>query len=101
MSTVTFGCDDFAPHDTSKSARLPLLRRVLKNIVGLFCAVRHRTEMRQLMSSDPRLLEDIGITQSDVMSAMSRSIFTDPTQDIGARIDRRHAAWRKHTGQSN
>ncbi len=92
MSTTTFGCDEFARHD---SANLQLHQRIAKKISNLVCAVRHRTEMRQLLAGDPRLLEDIGISQSDVLSAMSRSVLQDPTQETGERVDRRHAAWRR------
>ena len=95
MSTVTYGCVGFSPHGSRLLENLPIHRRIAAKIGHFWCALRHRAEIRKLMSGDPRLLEDIGISQSDVMSALSRSILTDPTEDLAARVDRRHAAWRK------
>ena len=95
MSTVTFGCDHFSPHGSRSLEYIPIHKRIAGKISHFWCALRHRAEMRKLMTGDPRLLEDIGISQSDVMSAMSRSILSDPTADLAARVDRRHAAWQK------
>ena len=95
MSTVTYGCDDFSRHNSGGYQNLTVLQRLRKKVADIFCAMRHRAEMRQLLTGDPRLLDDIGISQSDVMSALSRSILEDPSAELGARLDQRHEARRR------
>jgi uncharacterized protein YjiS (DUF1127 family) len=46
---------------------------------GLVKALRHRREIKHLAEFDDRMLRDIGLTRSDVSSALSEPLLRNPS----------------------
>src|SRR4051794_24190007 len=71
MNRSTFSSTTF-----SGMAALGLLARALTNLV---IALKHRREVRHLAELDDRMLADIGLTRSDVTSALDESLIRNPS----------------------
>jgi len=69
-------------------------RIVTARVVGLWRAVQNRRSVKQLLEWDPRMLNDIGLTQGDVRSAMSGPIGEDPSYRLSVLSVERRAAIR-------
>lgn len=69
-----------------------LLDLIAGRIARLRTAIRNRRSVKLLVSWDDRMLNDIGLTRGDVVSAMSGSIGDDPGYRLSALAsERRHA----------
>ena len=65
---------------------------VAERLARLRTAIRNRRSVKQLVTWDDRMLNDIGLTRGDVVSAMSGSIGDDPGYRLSALArERRHA----------
>ncbi len=69
-------------------------RIVIARVAGLWRAVQNRRSVKQLLEWDPRMLNDIGLTQGDVLSAMSGPIGEDPSYRLSVLSVERRAAIR-------
>ncbi|MBB4040130.1 uncharacterized protein YjiS (DUF1127 family) [Microvirga flocculans] len=69
------------------------LERLLRSLVDLAKALRHRREIKHLAEFDDRMLKDIGLTRSDVYSALSEPLVRNPSWVLVRRAEResRHA----------
>lgn len=80
------------------SAERPLVRSVVgfvsEKLGRLFAARRARREIAKLARSHDGLLEDIGLTRSDVDWALMRHWSEDPSEALAARLQCRKAATR-------
>ncbi|WP_157961387.1 DUF1127 domain-containing protein [Microvirga flavescens] len=52
-------------------------------------ALKHRREVRALAEFDERMLKDIGLTRSDVDSALDESVFNNPSVLLVRSVERR------------
>ena len=79
LSTMTF----------SGMATLGLFARMLTNLVK---ALRHRREIKNLAEFDDRMLADIGLTRSDVWSALDEPFTRNPSWVLVRRAERHSCA---------
>jgi hypothetical protein len=57
----------------------------------LVVAIKHRRELALLADRDDRMLEDVGLTRSDLRDAYSEPLWRDPTSLLARRRARRMA----------
>src|SRR5258706_16106871 len=70
--------------------------RVLANATAqLVRAIKHRRDAQILARLDPKMLADIGLTQSDVRDAFSEPLWRDPTGVLATRISERRSGRRR------
>ena len=69
-------------------------RSVLARLAGLWRAVQNRRSVKQLLEWDSRMLNDIGLTPGDVLSAMSGPVSEDPSYRLSVLSVERRAAIR-------
>jgi uncharacterized protein YjiS (DUF1127 family) len=55
------------------------LEQFARSLVALTKALRHRREIKNLAEFDDRMLKDIGLTRSDVSSALSEPLTRNPS----------------------
>jgi uncharacterized protein YjiS (DUF1127 family) len=55
------------------------LEQFARSLVALTKALRHRREIKHLAEFDDRMLKDIGLTRSDVSSALSEPLTRNPS----------------------
>lgn len=69
----------------------------VRSLSNLAQALKHRGEIRHLAEFDDRMLKDIGLTRSDVSSALSEPLLRNPSRTLvrsaarhsrGERLDR-------------
>ena len=58
---------------------LSVLGQFVRSLAGLSRALRHRGEIKHLAEFDDRMLKDIGLTRSDVSSALSEPLLRNPS----------------------
>ena len=56
----------------------------VQHVAALWHAAQNRRSLSRLLEWDEHMLRDIGLTQSDVRSALSTSIADDPSLRLGA-----------------
>ncbi|KFG67316.1 hypothetical protein JH26_24990 [Microvirga sp. BSC39] len=52
---------------------------IVRSLTNFAKALRHRGEIRHLAEFDDRMLKDIGLTRSDVSSALSEPLIRNPS----------------------
>jgi uncharacterized protein YjiS (DUF1127 family) len=57
-------------------------------IAGLVKALRHRREIKHLAEFDDRMLRDIGLTRSDVSSALAEPLLRNPSRVLVRSVER-------------
>lgn len=60
-------------------ADMTALVQVVRSLTNLAKALRHRREIRHLAELDERMLKDIGLTPSDVSSALLEPLLRNPS----------------------
>ncbi len=86
---------EMSQHACSEGSRLAALFSVVANRVArLRTAIRNRRSVKLLVAWDDRMLNDIGLTRGDVVSAMSGSIGDDPGYRLSALASERRRAER-------
>ncbi len=55
------------------------LEQFARSLAALTKALRHRREIKHLAEFDDRMLKDIGLTRSDVSSALSKPLSRNPS----------------------
>jgi uncharacterized protein YjiS (DUF1127 family) len=75
----------------SGTAALGLLARALTNLV---VALKHRREVKHLAEFDDRMLADIGLTRSDVTSALDEPLIRNPSWVLVRSAERHSRAER-------
>jgi uncharacterized protein YjiS (DUF1127 family) len=79
----------------TSGARLTVLAgSVLDRVAKLWRAIQNRRSVKQLLEWDARMLQDIGLTRGDVVSAMSGPIKDDPAYRLSVLSVERRAATR-------
>ena len=68
----------------------PLLGQVVRSLVGLVTALRHRREVMNLAEFDDHMLKDIGLMRGDVSSALAEPLFLNPSWVL-VRCAQRHS----------
>lgn len=68
-------------------------------VAAAWRAARNRRSVNQLLSWDDRMLSDIGLTQSDVRSALASRFAEDPSYRLRAFCGERKAGTRAQRGQ--
>jgi uncharacterized protein YjiS (DUF1127 family) len=58
---------------------MSVLGQFVRSLTGLSKALRHRGEIKHLAEFDDRMLKDIGLTRSDVSSALSEPLIRNPS----------------------
>ncbi len=58
---------------------MSVLGQFVRSLTDLSRALRHRGEIRHLAEFDDRMLKDIGLTRSDVSSALSEPLLRNPS----------------------
>jgi uncharacterized protein YjiS (DUF1127 family) len=66
-------------HDTS------LINQLLQASVSAFRKFQNRRKLKHMLDLSPHLLNDIGLTRSDVVDAIGSSRFQNPTDVLNAR----------------
>ena len=74
-----------AVHDTS------LINQLTQAAVAVFRKHQNRRKLKHMLDLSPQLLDDIGLTRSDVVDAISSSRFHNPTDVLNARRAKRIA----------
>jgi uncharacterized protein YjiS (DUF1127 family) len=70
------------------------LGQVARSLVDVTKALRHRREVRHLAEFDDRMLKDIGLTRSDVYSALSEPLIRNPSWVLVRSAERHSRAER-------
>lgn len=78
------------------NAAIEILGALANRVAGAWAAWRNRREIRHLLEFDDHMLADIGLSRSDVLAAMMRDPFDDPSNRLirarnKARAADRHA----------
>ena len=60
------------------------LGQFARSLVDLAKALRHRREIKHLAEFDERMLADIGLTRSDVMSALDEPLHAQSVMGVGS-----------------
>jgi uncharacterized protein YjiS (DUF1127 family) len=92
MTTTQFDVSQLQSPAGEKLAALG--RSVLGRVAGLWRAVQNRRSVKQLLEWDARMLNDIGLTPGDVLSAMSGPVGEDPSYRLSVLSVERRAAIR-------
>lgn len=66
-------------HDTS------LANQLLQTAVAAFQNFRNRRKIKHMLDLSPHLLDDIGLTRSDIVDAIGSSRFQNPSDVLNAR----------------
>ena len=64
---------------TVRAPGMAALGQFARSLVDLAKALRHRREIKNLAEFDERMLKDIGLTRSDVHSALSEPLTRNPS----------------------
>jgi uncharacterized protein YjiS (DUF1127 family) len=75
LSTLTF-------------SSMAALEQFVRSLAGLAKALRHRGEVKHLAEFDERMLKDIGLTRSDVSSALSEPLLRNPSWVLVRSVER-------------
>ena len=67
---------------------LAALGQFARSLVDLAKALRHRREIKHLAEFDERMLADIGLTRSDVTSALDEPLTRNPSWVLVRRAER-------------
>jgi len=70
------------------------LGQIARSLVDVTKALRHRREVRHLAEFDDRMLKDIGLTRSDVASALSEPLIRNPSWVLVRSAERHSRAER-------
>lgn len=92
MATTQFDVSQLQSPAGEKLAALG--RIVLGRVAGLWRAMQNRRSVKQLLEWDARMLNDIGLTPGDVLSAMSGPVGEDPSYRLSVLSVERRAAIR-------
>jgi uncharacterized protein YjiS (DUF1127 family) len=92
MTTTQFDVSQLQSPAGEKLAALG--RIVLARVARLWRAVQNRRSVKQLLEWDSRMLNDIGLTPGDVLSAMSGPVGEDPSYRLSVLSVERRAAIR-------
>lgn len=80
-------------HVTGASLKTPGRRSLVARISGYLSRVRRRAAARraaiELLEQDDRMLDDMGLTRHDVVSALACSDVTDTTEFLALRRQER------------
>ncbi len=68
---------------------LTALEQFVRSLTNLAKALRHRREIRHLAELDERMLKDIGLTPSDVSSALLEPLLRNPSWVLIRSAERR------------
>ena len=68
----------------------PLLGQVVRSLVDLVTALRHRREVMNLAEFDDHMLKDIGLMRGDVDTALAEPLFLNPSWVL-VRCAQRHS----------
>lgn len=79
----------FSTARTSSGALLQALGRALAYLRSVLVALRHRREVMQLCTWDDRMIEDVGLTRSELVGALQVPLTRDPSQVLAAGNVRR------------
>src|SRR5919201_5078282 len=86
-------------HDIIRHSTLSILKaiRVLgaavaERVAGVAKILRNRRNLEFLASLDDRMLRDIGLTRSDLRSALSEAFWRDPGAALISRVGQRGSA---------
>ena len=80
------------------SFALPLgaqFRRLIRELAGLARAISGRRLLAELARLDDRMLNDIGLTRSDLREAAAESFLNDPTTKLLGHVAERRAVRRR------
>ena len=92
MTTTQF---DVSQLQSPTGEKLTALGRIIiGRVAGLWRAMQNRRSVKQLLEWDARMLNDIGLTPSDVLSAMSGPVGEDPSYRLSVLSVERRAAIR-------
>jgi uncharacterized protein YjiS (DUF1127 family) len=61
----------------------------MRQVAELVRAIEHRREVRHLAELDERFLKDIGLSRSDVASALSEPLYRNPSILLVRSAERR------------
>ena len=92
MTTTQFDVSQLQSPAGEKLAALG--RIVVRRVAGLWRAMQNRRSVKQLLEWDARMLNDIGLTPGDVLSAMSGPVGEDPSYRLSVLSVERRAAIR-------
>jgi uncharacterized protein YjiS (DUF1127 family) len=92
MTTTQFDVSQLQSPAGEKLAALG--RSVFARVAGLWRAMQNRRSVKQLLEWDARMLNDIGLTPGDVLSAMSGPVGEDPSYRLSVLSVERRAAIR-------
>ncbi|MDP2621878.1 MAG: DUF1127 domain-containing protein [Hyphomicrobiales bacterium] len=70
-------------------------RRAFHEIARFFQAVGNRRAVRRMTLLDDRLLADIGLSRTDVTSALAQPVWVDPSRNLAETVEyrRRGRLW--------
>lgn len=71
---------------------------LFQQVRRLVRAIAHRLEVRELATFDEHMLKDIGLTRTDVLSALSEPLGRDPSVHLVARSLERQTVARRFGG---
>lgn len=99
MSTTlcSDGCDTLSTRNPPLSTVIP---RAVAELGRLWKAWRHRTQVAPLAQLDERMLADIGLTPSDVRSALAAPFGEDPSMTLQRLAHERRVARREALRES-
>ena len=79
---------------TMTFSSMAVLGQIVRSLVNVTKALRHRREIRHLAEFDDRMLKDIGLTRSDVASALSEPLIRNPSWVLVRSAERHSRAER-------
>ena len=83
-------------HSPSDGFKTPndIFRSVADVTAAVWNAMRHRRSVGKLADMDKHALDDLGLTESDVRSALDQPLMSDPSRYLTTMVTNRHeAAW--------
>jgi uncharacterized protein YjiS (DUF1127 family) len=81
---------------TRTAPGMAALGQFARSLVDLAKALRHRREIKNLAEFDDRMLADIGLTRSDVTSALDEPLTRNPSWVLVRSAERHSRAERSH-----
>jgi uncharacterized protein YjiS (DUF1127 family) len=78
-----------------------LVEAAWAGVVASWNAAKNRRAVAHLLEWDDRMLGDIGLTQSDVRSAMSGRLSVDPSSSLSAFSSERRMATRANAREAH
>jgi uncharacterized protein YjiS (DUF1127 family) len=66
-------------HSSLGAAAVAVARAIVGPFANLWTAMRNRREVATLLTADPAILRDIGLTPMDVQCALTEPLWRDPS----------------------